>query len=738
VLYNNKSVGKQSRVSAAQGHGASGFTARRSSARILALSLLAGTALNAAGATVKGEPGVDEEVVVSAERGPDSAASKAAPESELGGQKLLLRREGTLGATVEGEPGVHNASFGPGVGVPVIRGLTGQRIRIVQDGLATHDGASTSPDHAITVDTAMAENIRILRGPGTVRHGSNAMGGVVEVDEGRIPREPVGVPLTGFIESRMGVEPDRHQQAFKLRSGLGPVSAQIGGALRESGLVPIPGSALNEEAVLDQFGDDVEFENPRGELPNSDTEARSGHGGFSLAGPLGYLGASFGYLDNEYGIPPGGLPPHSDTPGLPPQPQRIRIDMLQRRHAVEAALTPTAGFVERVSIEGGLVNYRHDETERQFVSTTFINDVREARGELAHRVREAVPGSVGVHWIERDFSAEGFETFVPASNIQMFGIYGTQGLRVGPLEFEVAAREERVLTRPEDSTRTIGGFLTVELPSKLEYEARTYAAAAELSLLPGLSLRVDWSRAARAPDVQELLSLGPHLSTRSFDVGNIALEIERARTVDVGLLADVGPLRLRLNAFERRIDDFIYQENLGFLYDVEERIFRLECVRIDRCVPVFGYLQQDASFAGFESELAFLHQFGAVLVELSFFADYVRGYFEAEGAGDVPRLPPRMAGVVASIEGEHWLIGARYADAAAQGRAGRRESATDGYRQLSAEFTYRQPLGSSGEAQLFVRGQNLLDEEIRNSTSFLRDFMPEGGRSIEVGLRLGF
>lgn len=680
----------------------------------------------------------DEEVVVEGARTEDRELASPAAESAVNGRKLLLQREGTLGATLEEERGVHNASFGPGVGVPVIRGLTGQRIRVVQDGLGTHDGASTSPDHALTIDTSLAEEIRVLRGPGTVRYGSGATGGAVEVDEARIARTPSEVPPSGSIETRAGVGPDRHLQAFRLRSGAGPLSAQIGGSLRESGPVPIPGEALNEEAVREQFGESVEFENARGELPNSDAESRSGFGSVSLAGALGYVGASYGYYDNEYGIPPGGLPPHSDTPGLPPQPQRIRIDMMQRRHAVEAALTPGGSFIERVSFEGGLVNYRHDETERQFVSTTFVNDAIEARSELVHRLDDRIPGKLGVHWIERDFSATGFETYVPASNIQTFGVYGSQELRLGPVALEAALRDERVLTRPEEDTRTIGGFLTVELPDKLDYAAKTYAAAAELTLTPWLSLRVDWSRAARAPDVQELLSLGPHLSTRSFDVGNIELQVERARTLDFGLLADVGPARLRLNAFERRIDDFIYQENLGFLYDVEERVFKLECVRIDRCVPAFGYLQQDAAFAGFESELTVLHELGPLLLEFSLFADYVRGYFTAEGAGDVPRLPPRTAGAALTVEGDRWQVGARYTNAAAQLRPGRRESMTEGYDQLGADFTYRARPIEAVEAEFFIRARNLLDAEIRNSASFLRDFMPEGGRSLEAGLRLSF
>jgi iron complex outermembrane receptor protein len=205
--------------------------------------------------------------------------------------------------------------------------------------------------------------------------------------------------------------------------------------------------------------------------------------------------------------------------------------MMQRRHAVEAALTPASGYVERLGFEAGLVNYRHDETERQFVSTTFINDAVEVRSELAHRLHGQVPGKLGVHWIERDFSALGSETFVPASNIQTFGAYGSQELEVGPLVLEAAFRDERVLTRPEDDTRTIGGFLTVDLPDKLDYEARTYAAAAELNLTSWLSLRVDWSRAGRAGTaVTRPPPVHPFLRCRQHRAAGRALAHARLRS----------------------------------------------------------------------------------------------------------------------------------------------------------------------------------------------------------------
>ncbi len=675
-----------------------------------------------------------EEVVVTARQIEEQPPLR--PETTLTGTILQRRVESTLGATLDQELGVHNSSFGPGVGLPVVRGLSGPRVKIMQNGLGNHDASSSSPDHAVAVEPLLAEEIRVIRGPGTLRFGNGAMGGIVEINDGRIPTQVPEHGIVGAAESRYDSNGAKHAEVFKLTAGHGIAAVHLDGFLRESGNIDIPGDALDTKAVRELFGDSASFENARGRLPNSDAEMRGGTAGMSLLVGDVLVGAAVNVYDNSYGIPPGGLPPHSDIPGQAPAVQRIRIDIAQTRYDLKTEWQNPLARIDAIKLRLAHTDYLHDEVDQGRISTTFTNRVLDSRLEVEHRFAPFAPGVVGLQWTDRDFSAVGFETFVPESNIQSQGVYLTQSLELDAVTLDLGLRRDRVLTRPTDSERTIGGIVTVPLPARLRYLAHSSALGAELPVNEQLSFRLSYTRAGRAPEVQELLALGPHLSTRAFDVGNVELAVETANALDVSMNWQSHWLEVRLNLFRNRIRDFIYQENLGFLYNIEEQQFQLECVRVDICVPVFGYLQQDADFLGYEAELAVPYSFAAVDVRFSLFSDYVRAYFTRAGSGDVPRLPPRTAGLAVDLEGGRWTLGMRTSWAEAQQRAGRNETSSASYVAVNADASWSLPSWHGLDGRLFVRGRNLLDAEIRNSTSFLRMFMPEGGRSVEVGVRV--
>jgi len=695
----------------------------------LMTALLAG-ALALAGAALAA--GVDEEVIVV---GKQAAAMPARPEASLSGEALRRRVESTLGATLEQELGVHNASFGPGVGLPVIRGLSGNRLRMVHNGLGTHDASSASPDHAVAIEPLLAEEIRILRGSETIRHGSGAIGGAVEVRDNRIPEHLPARPITGSVEVRYGDNPGGHAEVFTIDAGAGFLAGHVEGFLRESGRVEIPGEALDTEAVQAQFGDGIEFVNTDGHLFNGNAESRGGAVGAAIVGDRGYAGISIGTLENNYGIPPGGLPPHSDVFGVTPTVQRIRIDIQQGRKEFRAALEQPVAGVERLSLGTALVDYRHRENDLGTVAATWRNEAIEHRAELEHRVLEPLPGSIGVQHVDRDFQALGFETFVPPTAMSSTGVYALQRFRAEHVTLEAAGRYEWTTLQPQEAVRTVAGVTPVPLPESIAYDSLSVNLGAVLRMGERLRVRLSLTRAERAPDVQELLSLGPHLSTRSFDIGDPALDVETAWNADLGL-AWLGPgFSVEADLFWRRIEDFIFQENLGIAFDVEDQVFRVACVRLDRCVSVFGYAQRDALFAGGEARVSMPLRWGRTAIRVSAFADSVRGYFVAEGAGSVPRLPPVKFGAAARLERGRWTGGLRLTRAAAQPRAGLNETGTAGYTMLNADLGLRLPAWG-GEAAAYLRGRNLLGAEVRNATSFLRSFMPEPGRRIELVLRL--
>lgn len=658
------------------------------------------------------------------------------------GRKLHARARSNLGATLENEMGVSNASFGPSVGIPVIRGLTGSRIQVAQDGLANHDASSLSPDHAITTEPLLVESIRIEKGPSAIRYGGTALGGVVDVIDNRVPEYAEDELLSLSGEYRYGTNPQEHVGLFKLDSVIADHFAfHVDGLKRSRGIVKIPGLAIDEDAILEQFGLDAEG-NTLGFIANSDSETKTGAVGFSLVDDqYGFIGASASIYDTNYGIPPGGHPSHShgntSSATEEEEGENVRIDMHNVRYNFKGELFTNLPVVEAVRLNSAIVDYEHDELDGDRLSTHFTNFTREIRFEADHKLGDYLNGTAGVQFSSQDFAATGEEDFIPETKINQQAGYWIQRLTWADLAFEGGIRSEHQQTKPQESTRVIGGVVSVTLPELLKYNALSLSFSALYNITEHASIALHWQGAQRPPAVQELLSLGPHLATRSFDVGNIELELEKADAWELTFNWQSDHFSARINLFKNDIDDYIYQENLGFFYDIEEQLFRLQCVRLNQCVPVLGYRQQDARFLGYEAETSgsFDIWYNTRLT-LGLFSDYTRGYFRAEGAGDVPRLPPRRAGIYLTAEHGNWHGGIRWTHAWEQNRPGLNETATDSYELLNANLEIHPFHWSKSDVRLFFIARNLLNEEIRHSVSFLRSFAPEAGRSFEMGISL--
>lgn len=670
-------------------------------------------------------------------RAETEAVLGAQPASSLTGDTLRRSVSNTLGETVSEMAGTHNSSFGPGVGVPVIRGMSGPRVKIAVDGIGTHDASSMSPDHAITVEPMLAEEIRVLRGPETIRYGSGAIGGAVEVSDGRIARRRLDRPFAGSAEGRYGTNGREKSGAVKLKGGTGPLVFEVDGFFRERGNLGIPGKAIDEAAVAEQFGL-TNIPNTTHSVANTNLRTHGGGGGLTYVGDRLLLGISTGSIENNYGIPPGGHV-HTAATLLDPtiiQGGNVRIDMQQTRHDYKAEWKPGRPWLDAVRARGGSVDYRHDEVDGPRIATTFDNRVNEYRLEADHRIGTRLSGTLGGHLIDREFSAQGIEVFVPRTAARTHAFHLSEKLDLGPVTFEAAWRDERQFMDPE----TIRRGTRVTVFPETTYRARSAAASATLRLGPGTRLTGMWSRPERAPDIQELYSNGPHLATRSFNIGNRRLEVESMRRTDLGITHEWSRGAVKLNAFRYEADGFIYLRTVGTFYDLDSRTTRLRCVRLERCLPVLQHDQNDAVFNGYEGE--FLLRFpdtrwGAF--ETTFFADAVRARFLSATLGDVPRIPPRRTGVeVTWFRDDDWTVRLRWTRAAAQSNPGLNETSTEGYDLVNFSMDKRFERSGAFSYTVFVHARNLLNEEIRNSASFLRSFSPEAGRRLEMGVRADF
>ncbi|GAB4266576.1 MAG: TonB-dependent receptor [Methylomicrobium sp.] len=664
--------------------------------------------------------------------------------SELSGASLRLKTASTLGKTLERELGVNNLSYGPGVGQPVIRGMSGPRVRVMHDGIGAHDTSSMSPDHAVAVESLLADSITIYRGPATLRYGSSAVGGMVDVKHKRIPDEVPLKPIEGKAEYRFDHNPNEHAGMIGVDAGQDNVAVHLDYFQRGSEDLRIPGAALDESAIREQFG----IEPPRnshGKVENTDSTSQGGSVGASWIGEQGHIGVSYYEMMKDYGVPPG-VPGHShpdpNNPGANAQAESVRVAMEQRRYDLEAMLLEPLPWVESLSGKLGYIDYRHDELDRGRPFTQFNNEVWESRVELGHRLGDFSTGFLGFQWQDRNFSAIGVETYVPPSHIDSFGVFMTERFDlIEHLSLELGARYDHQTTTPTvDSVRVAGMRTPVTLPDRLTHSPLSLAASLTFEAFEGGSFYFAWQQAQRAPEVQELLATGPHLSTRGFEIGRLDLSNEQSNHHELGFRFDDDLSSLQLNAYYKDVKNFIYLENQGYFFNFAPDPPRpqLDCANLQNCLPVYAYQADDAEFLGYEAEFILHPTFTWGSPHLTLFSDFVRGRFRDRTLGDVPRLPPLRFGFEVGLENDGWQSALRYTHALAQDRPGLNETETPAYDRLDLDVSYDWQLTKGQSLLLFGKASNLTDSVIRNSTSFLRSFAPEAGLSLEIGFRATF
>ena len=671
----------------------------------------------------------------------EAIAPTADSTSELSDIDLRLKSASTLGKTLERELGVYNASFGPGVGQPIIRGMGGPRVRVMHDGIGAHDASAMSQDHAVAAESLLAESITIHRGPATLRYGSGAIGGVVDVKHKRIPDSVPLKPIEGTAEYRYDHNPKENAGMVGIDAGKGNVAVHLDYFQRGNENTRIPGYALDEAAVREQLQTGAALNNSKGEIKNTDGESRGGSAGISLIGDLGYIGTSYNHSYKAYGLPPGDPGGHSHvgvTPGASDQGEAMRFAMEQRRYDVEAMLFNPVPYIESVSVKTGYVDYEHEEGEPGF-SVLFTNEVLETRFELEHRLLDQWSGFLGLQWQDREFLAE---NLVPQSQIDSLGLFFTEKLDVlDELTLEFGGRYERQVTEPNAKLLNLNLFgQPVHVPTrKVTHRPSSLAASLTYRPFEGGSVYLAWQNAERAPDIQEMYSLGPHPANRSFDIGRLNLAVERASNRELGIRYDHALISLQGNVYQKDVKDFIYQENLGFFYQLDTNLPKADCADgLRGCFPVYGFQGDDAEFYGYEAEIKFHPSFDWGTPHLTLFSDYVRGRFRDRALGDVPRLPPQRYGFEVGLQKNAFQGALRFTQALAQDRPGNDETVTPSYHRFDLDVSYDWHADSGQRVLLFGKASNLSDSPIRNSTSFLRNIAPEPGMSLEIGFRAYF
>lgn len=658
-------------------------------------------------------------------------AETALPITVLSGDALSRAAAATIGDTLNNAPGLANASFGPGVGQPVIRGQQGPRVTVLQNGTSSADASSLSADHAVSVEALLADSIEILRGPSTLLYGGGAIGGVVNVVDNRIPTKRID-GIEGGVEYRHDAASDMDTSVGRLEGGSGDFAFHLDALYRDWNDLEIPGEAASERAHEDhdhEAGEASEEETTDGFIANTGGRTRSATAGVSYHFDDNFIGLAVNRLENNYGIPAGAHEHHEeegedhdedhaeDEHGL--EEGGVRIDMTQTRYDLAMHLHEPLPGLEVARGFVSYTDYEHSEIEPGGeVGTRYSSDSWEGRLELVHQPLADFHGVLGLQAKSREFSALGEEAFIPVTDSRDIGLFLLEDYHYGAVTFEGGLRLDR------DERDPAGVAQSRDFNSVSASVSGLWDVSDQWQL--GLSL----SRAERAPAIEELYSnvenSGPgdwiaHAATSAIEIGNPDLDTEVSNNADLSLRWDSGAHFVTVTFFYNDFSDYIDLQNSGL--EVDE-------------MPVMVYGQQDATFRGIEVDSSFtLASVADGDLVLRVFGDATRG--ELANGDDVPRLPPMRAGSRLGWDNGALEVWGQVLEAAEQDRPGVNEEVTDGYTRWDAGVDYRLGIGD-GQLTVFAALNNLTDEEIRLSTSFLRDVAPEAGRSVEAGLRYNF
>ena len=620
------------------------------------------------------------------------------PVSILSGRELSLRRESTLGDTLNGIPGVAATHFGPNASRPVIRGLDAERVRIMQNGVGVLDASSLSFDHAVTIDPLVIEQIDVVRGPAALLYGGSAVGGVVNAIDHRIPTEPV-TGIIGRTEARVGGPDSQNNLAGVVDVGNGKIAIHADAYTRKTSDLNIPGFAVSSRK--NQADPSILREN-HGKLVNSSASADGGALGASLTFDNGYIGASYSDFNSNYGTVAEAA---------------VRADMKSQRWDLASEFKDLGNIINRVKARMAYTDYQHQEIEGGTVGTTFKNNGVEGSVELGHAKFSSIEGVVGFQFQNTRFEALGTEAFVPPVQTQNHAIYVYEEM---PLN--IWNLEKLKLSfggRAEHTTLDANPWAKSPTAQAASFNAYSYALGGLYTLNSNWSLASNLSHNERAPSYFELYADGAHLATGQYEVGNASFNKERSNGLDAQIRWKDAKNSFNFGAYYTRFSRFLGLLDTGN-------------IDVDTSLPIAQFSTFAASFKGLEAE----GKFNLVdNLDLKLRGDYVRAN-NLDNSQALPRITPLRLG--AGLHYQKNALGARIdmLHAFKQNRTAENELATDGYTDVSALVTYKLPVKLNME--LFAKANNLLNQEIREHSSFLKDLSPAGERSVLIGMRADF
>jgi iron complex outermembrane receptor protein len=632
---------------------------------------------------------------------PLSRAQNANNVSTLSGMNLTHQGQSTLGETLNNLPGVSSTYFGPNASRPIVRGLDGDRVRVLSNSGSSMDVSSLSYDHAVPLDVLSTERIEVLRGPAALQYGGSAIGGVVNVIDNRIPRKPMQGVL-GKIQLQGASGNQEVSKGALLETGLGSWVLHADAFDRQSKDVTVPKAlpcTKPGSPVLDK------------RICNSANDASGGAVGASLFFDQGFMGLSLQTYKSQYGTVAE---------------DEVTIGMKSERAAFEGEWRPQTHLIKSIEWQASQTRYQHTEFEGNEVGTVFANKGHDGRIQIKHKAWKSGAGTWEGVWgwqtEQGRFSANGAEAFAPFSHTQTQALFAIEEFSAGKASFNVGVRREQVSVRslgnPDPSVDRF------ELGIR-KFSPQSYAIASSWQWLPDWRLSANLSRTERAPKDYELFANGPHIATAAWERGQSGLGLEKANSMDLTAKWQQGAHDIKLTAFQSHFGNFI-----GLLGSLE----------VEEALPVQVYQGVRAKFSGFEASGQWRLMQSKGSLDLTWRADSVRA-LNLNTNEDLPRIAPLRFGASLVHASGPWSAHLGFDWHAAQNRVPQGSSTTPAFALWHGHVGYRQKVSGS-VLNWFARVDNFSNQWAYSATSILTSTAPGKaplpGRSVKLGVLAAF
>ncbi len=652
-------------------------------------------------------------------------------------QKALAAGATTIGDALAGELGIYSNQYGTGASRPVIRGQDGPRVKVLQHASETADVSTLSPDHAVTVDPILAKQVEVIRGPSTLLYGAGTVGGLINVTDQKIPTQMPDDGLEGTVGLRYNSGSDERLASAGVTAGVGEnFAVRVEGTKRKANDYIAP-----DYVVEEPHGDHSHFHKER-RVDNTFSEGESINIGGSWIYDRGFVGLSYSNRQDQYGLPGHSHEYHDCHPhensihcgghGAPasefPEEEHAHggpwVDLKSERYEVRTELEqPFAGF-EKLRAHASFTDYEHDELEENEVISNFKSKGYDGRLELVHVPVAGWEGVIGTQYSQQQIDLAGgveehedhshSSVLMADTKTQKISLFGLEHKQFGDVHVELGARVEHQKIDVDSAQKDYSDT------------GVSASAAANWEFAPNYKLSLVGSHQQRLPLAQELYADGIHFATNTYERGNQDLDVEKSNNLELGLHYEGEQLDYHAHVYHNWFDNYIYGRTTD-----REGDFRL-----------IDYTQDQAKFYGIEAQAGYQVN---EMYKLSVFGDYVRGKIDGENA---PRVPAGRLGTKVEADfadgwsglAEYYHVFKQDKTASYRTAAGERvsyEDATQGYNMVNLGLSYSNTLADNNAYRVYVKANNLLDDQVYSHTSFLSN-IPQIGRNFSIGVEYDF